>query len=79
MRIIIDIENDALAAAEKLARQQGTSVDKVISNLVRDALSGQCRDPVATAPTMYGFRPFPGRGKLTSNDDVEKLRIFEGV
>jgi hypothetical protein len=79
VRITIEIDNDVLAAAEKLARQQSVPVSKVISNLARDALSGQFRDPVATVPTMHGFRPFPGRGKLTSNEDVDKLRNFEGV
>ena len=79
MRTTIDIENDVLAAAKELARQQNVAVGKVISRLVREALTG--REPRAqeTDRAVAGFRPFPPRGKIVTNEQIDKLRDEEGV
>ena len=79
MRTTIDIENDVLAAAKELARQQNVAVGKVISKLVRDALSGRGSQEGIPEATVAGFRPFPARGKIATNEDVERLRDTEGV
>lgn len=79
MRTTLDIENDVLAAAKQLARQQNVAVGKVISKLVRDALTGRGQDAVTTEPAVAGFRPFPSRGKIVTDDDVEALRDQESI
>ena len=40
MRTTIDLDNDALIAAKEIARAENTSLGKVISRLVRQALTG---------------------------------------
>jgi len=40
MRTTLDIEADVLAAAKELAQRQGVSAGKVVSNLLRTALTG---------------------------------------
>jgi hypothetical protein len=54
----------------------------VISNLVRQALTqpvaanvGSVREPAA----IYGFRPFPSRGSVVTNEQVDKLRDEAGA
>ncbi len=82
MRTTLEIEDDVLLAAKELARRGGTTAGRVISDLARQALtqpvqpeSRGVREPVAA----YGFRPFPSRGAVVTNDQVDKLREDEGA
>jgi hypothetical protein len=82
MRTTLDIEDDVLAAAKELARMQHVSAGRVVSRLMREALSGyQTSDPVARPGTVNvaGFRPFPPRGAVVTNDIINDLRDREGV
>ncbi|MGB9633934.1 MAG: CopG family transcriptional regulator [Chloroflexaceae bacterium] len=58
MRTTLDIEDDVLQAARELARQRGVSVGRVISDLVRQALTppapGQIRNGVPLFPIQPG-------------------------
>lgn len=82
MRTTLEIEDDVLVAAKELARRGGTTAGRVISDLVRQALTqsagmtaSSAREPAA----VYGFRPFPSRGGVVSNEQVDKLRDEEGA
>lgn len=81
MRTTIDIEPDVLAAAKEIARQQQVGVGKVISKLVREALTGQARThaAVSEAETQTGFVPFPERGVLVTNELIDRLRDADNV
>ncbi|MFZ5512153.1 MAG: hypothetical protein ACOZCP_19070 [Pseudomonadota bacterium] len=82
MRTTLDIEDDVLLAAKELARRSRTSTGRVISDLVRRALT-QSATPAAShaaePAAVYGFRPFPSRGGVVTNEQVDKLRDEEGV
>ena len=82
MRTTLEIEDDVLIAAKELARRGGTTAGRVISELVRQAFTqpaatsaNSAREPAA----VYGFRPFPSRGSVVSNEQVDKLRDEEGA
>jgi hypothetical protein len=81
MRTTLDIQDDVLAAAKELARRQRRSVGEVISSLAKQALTA----PVETAArvseprAVYGFKPFPARGRLVTNDLIDQLREDEGL
>ena len=81
MRTTIDLEEDALIAVREMARLENASLGKVVSRLVRDALTGaatrQGRKAPAAATT--GFEPFPARDVIVSNEQVDRLRDTEGV
>lgn len=81
MRTTVDLEDDVLAAAKELARMQNVAVGRVISRLMREALSGQSSLSGTTAEsrTVGGFRPFSSRGIVVTNDMVNELRDREGV
>lgn len=71
MRTTLDLEEDVLMAAKELARQRGTSIGKVLSELARQALAS----PGATA-TRNGvplFPRLPGAGVVTP-ELVSQLR-----
>lgn len=82
MRTTLDIDDDVLAAAKELSRQQGVSAGAVVSMLLRRALLGAA-DPAtpasgaATPPT--GFRPFASRGAPVTNELIHALRDAEGI
>ena len=82
MRTTLDIEDDVLLAAKELARRDGTTAGRVISNLLRQALT---QVPPSTTSSnsepaaVYGFRPFRSRGKVVTNEQVDQLRDEEGV
>ena len=75
MRTTLDIADDVLQAAKELARRQKKTTGEVISDLTRKALR--------PAPThgggrgtraLHGFRPFPRRGGIVTNELIDGLR-----
>ncbi|MEF8699925.1 MAG: hypothetical protein V5B32_05665 [Candidatus Accumulibacter sp. UW26] len=82
MRTTLDIEDDVLLAAKELARRGGTTAGRVVSSLLRQALT-QAPSSISSSPgepvAIHGFRPFPPRGKVVTNEQVDQLRDEEGV
>jgi len=73
MRTTLDIAEDVLQAAKERARREKKTTGAVISDLARKALTApleQAREPKA----LYGFRPFPKRGGIVTNELIDKLR-----
>lgn len=82
MRTTIDIDDDVFAAAKELARLQKVSAGQVVSRLIREALSGRRDQALAVQPevrTVAGFRPFPARGVVVTNEQINALRDQEGA
>ncbi|QSA96946.1 hypothetical protein [Methylococcus sp. EFPC2] len=82
MRTTLDIDDDVLAAAKELSRQQRISAGQMVSRLLRKALAGTPDDhhPERDAQAAVGgFRPFPTRGLVVSNELIDTLRDTEGV
>ena len=80
MRTTLDIEDDVLAAAKELAQRQGVSAGKVVSSLLRSALTGEVPAQRSGAAVVAGFRPFAARDQqLVSNEEIDKLRDLEGI
>ena len=84
MRTTLDIEEDVLAAAKELAKHRHLPVGRVVSDLLRQVLTGNTapfgasRTEPVTPLTVAGFRPFNGHA-IVSNDAVNHLRGSEGV
>lgn len=82
MRTTLDIDDDVLAAAKELSRQQGRPVGAVVSALLRQALTGSVskgRVAEEQPTSVAGFRPFPSRGRLVTEGDIDALRDAEGI
>ena len=79
MRTTIDIEDDVLAAAKEMARLQHVSAGQVVSRLLREAMSGKAGASASGARTVAGFQPFPARGVLITDTQIEELRDAEGI
>jgi hypothetical protein len=80
MRTTLDIEDDVLAAAKELARRQGLSAGKVVSQLLRSALSGGVEKLNAESTVVAGFRPFhEASPKLVTNEQIDQLRDQDGL
>ena len=74
MRTTIDIDDDVLRAAKELARRERKTAGRVISELARRALTGSPSGPSRAPKPMHGFRPFPRRGGIVTNDLIDRLR-----
>ena len=81
MRTTVDLDYDTLIAAKEIARMENTSLGKVISRLVRQALTGGPTPPSTNnlAASVTGFVPFEPRGVVVSNELINRLRDAEGV
>ena len=81
MRTTLDIEADVLSAAKELARQRDISVGKVVSDLLRQTLTGNTSQSAQpqTSISSAGFDPFPARGVIVTNDLINRLRENEGI
>lgn len=80
MRTTLDIADDVLAAAKERARREQKSIGRVVSELLRQALTAP-RDTSATppsvvreAPVVYGLQPFARRGTIVTNELIDQLR-----
>ncbi|HTR58111.1 MAG TPA: antitoxin [Casimicrobiaceae bacterium] len=75
MRTTLDIANDVLQAAKERARRERKTAGEVISELARSALTAPSASLTAREPkASYGFRPFPKRGGIVTNDLIDTLR-----
>jgi hypothetical protein len=75
MRTTLDISSDVLEAARERARREKVTIGEVISNLARAALTAPPAAPPKRAPkVVYGFRPFPQRGAVVTNELIDRLR-----
>jgi hypothetical protein len=74
MRTTLDIDDVVLQAAKERARRSKKSIGKVISELARSALTAP---PLASSTgepkALHGFRPFPKRGGIVTNELIDKL------
>jgi hypothetical protein len=70
-RTTIDIDDDILAAAKERAARLDTTAGKVISDLVREALT---RSPIRDDKPHYrnGFRLLPRTGQIITSEMVRK-------
>ena len=75
MRTTLDIADDVLQAAKERARREKRTAGEVISELARSALNAPL-DPARPMPpkVRHGFRPFPKRGGIVTNELIDRLR-----
>ena len=67
MRIALEIDDEVIAAAEKLAKTRGTTVDQVISDAAQNNL-GRAQPIIRN-----GFPVLPKTGRVVTPALVEKL------
>lgn len=83
MRTTLDIDDDLLAAAKEISRQQGQTAGQVVSALLRRALAGGglagAQPSQQTQAAVGGFRPFVSRGSPVTNAAIDTLRDAEGT
>lgn len=79
MRTTLDIDEDVLVAAKELARREGKTAGMIISELSRRAMSGAPASQGSAQPGAAGFRPFPSRGGMVTNAQINRLREEEDV
>ena len=71
MRTTLDIEDDVLLAAKEIARRQGHSTGKVISDLARQALTRDQQLDVRDGVPLFPTGPESG---IVSLEIVNRLR-----
>ena len=75
MRTTLDIDNDVLQAVSDLAHRQKKTRGRVISELARKALTAVPETAKQSEPrSCFGFRPFPKRGGIVTNEAIDALR-----
>ena len=80
MRTTLDIDDDLLAAAKDMARREQTSAGRVVSRLLRGAMTnGHAGGAAASRRTAAGFRPLPAGDQVVSNEQIDRLRDLEGI
>lgn len=82
MRTTLDIDDDLLFAVKEVARRESKSAGAVVSGLLRKSLAGVEPDAPEVQPkeslAEFGFRPFPKRGGVVSNELIDRLREEAG-
>jgi hypothetical protein len=77
MRTTLDIDDDVLQAAKELARRERKTAGRILSELARRGLT-QPENPYAKKGAneegFLGFRPFTSRGRIVTNEMIDRLR-----
>ena len=75
MRTTLDIDIDVLQAAKERAHRENRTTGQVLSDLARQALTGTPKPAQGSPePSRHGFRPFPRRGGIVTNELIDALR-----
>ena len=74
MHTTLSLDDDVLLAVQERARREKRTTGQVLSDLARQALTGQHRQPAAVGTEHHGFRPLPRRGAAISNALIDRLR-----
>jgi hypothetical protein len=74
MRTTISLDDDVLLAVQERARREKRTAGQVLSELAREALSGQHRPAASLSGDDHGFQPLPRRGPVVSNALIDRLR-----
>lgn len=75
MRTTLDIADDVLQAAREQARREDKTIGAVLSELARRALTTPRETRASNEPkAVHGFRPFPSRGVVVTNELIDGLR-----
>jgi hypothetical protein len=77
MRTTLRVDDDVLLAVQERARRENRTAGEVLSELAREALTGQHRRLGNAATERHGFRPLPHRGPAVSNALIDRLREDE--
>ena len=80
MRTTLNIDDDVLIAVRELARRESRSLGDVVSSLLRQALTRRHTDDKTDygQDSEFGFRPFPKRGGIVTNELIDRLRGIAG-
>lgn len=79
MRTTLEIDDDILSIAKELARDADKTAGKIISELARKAITAVPMYSGKEPEPMLGIRPFPKRGGVVTNEQINKIRDEEGI
>ena len=75
MQPTLDIDDDVLAAIEEIARRERRAAGAVVSDFVRLGMSAaNSGERAEEGAAEFGFRPFPSRGGVVTDELVDRLR-----
>jgi len=75
MRTTISLDDDVFLAVKEKARREKRTAGEVLSDLARQALTGQLAGEAGRRDESFlGFSPFPHRGAAVSNDLIDRIR-----
>jgi hypothetical protein len=77
IRTTLSLDDDVLLAVQERARREKRTTGEVLSELARQALTGQGPRPEEAGRERHGFRPLPRRGAAISNALIDRLREDE--
>jgi hypothetical protein len=77
MRTTLTLDDDVLYAVQERARREKRTAGQVLSDLARQALTGQHRQTEQHGQAHHGFQPLPRRGAAISNALIDRLREDE--
>ena len=78
MRTTLNIDDDLLIAVKEVAKRESRSAGAVVSGLLRESLTragtGARQAMSEESVPELGFRPFPKRGAIVTNELIDRLR-----
>ena len=85
MRTTLNIDDDLLLAVKEIAKRESRSVGGAVSDLLRKAIAGDepygqgiAETQAAFGAASFGFKPFPPRGGIVTNELIDRLREESG-
>lgn len=79
MRTTLDIDDDVLIAVKERARHEKRTAGAVLSEMARRGITAPTQPETEEPVYRNGFRLFPKRGGIVTNELVNRIRDEEGI
>ena len=79
MRTTINLADDALLVAKRVAAGEHVSLGEAVSRLIRQGASVRSASPMASAPLRGRFALLPCRDEVITPEHIRELMEREGI
>ncbi len=79
MRTTINLADDAVLVAKRVAERERVSLGEAISRLIRQGASARSAAPAVSAPLRGRFALLPCRDEVITPEHVRELMEREGI
>ena len=77
--LTVKVSADLAARLNRASKQRGLTKSELARRAMTQHVPARGAKSVGEPEAFYGFKPFPSRGAVVSNEQIDRLRDDEGI